>query len=174
MRSGVGDRLIIGSETFYILSRDDATHVTVQTAATSTHTNEAYTITRAYNDIQSWETGQQGDLVAGNRIEVGVAYKDGVFTPTATITIDGSTTDAVHYMSLTVAPGQRHNGTAGTGVIVDGGSLDSGRHSPIPREGPLFQNGVARDQKLLLRRHSPRSAVQPGRRATPGTISSHT
>ncbi|MHC4676590.1 MAG: glycoside hydrolase family 78 protein, partial [Planctomycetota bacterium] len=36
---GQGDKLIIGSETFYILSRDDDTHVTVQTAATSTHTN---------------------------------------------------------------------------------------------------------------------------------------
>jgi hypothetical protein len=121
---GVGDKLVIGSETFYILSRDDNTHVTVQTAATSTHTNEAYAITRAYNDIQTWEDGRQGDLVAGNRIEVGVAYKDGVFAPTTTVTINGSeNTDATHYMSLTVAPGQRHTGIAGTGVIVDGGSF---------------------------------------------------
>jgi len=125
---GQGDRLIIGSETFYILSRVDDTHVTVQTAAAATHTSEAYTITRAYNDIQSWETGQQGtgNLVGENRIEVGVSYKDGVFTPAATITIDGYTTDASHYVRLTVAAGQRHNGTAGTGVIVDGGGLDSG------------------------------------------------
>jgi hypothetical protein len=40
---GLGDKLVIGSETFYILSRDDDTHVTVQTAATSTHTDESYT-----------------------------------------------------------------------------------------------------------------------------------
>jgi uncharacterized delta-60 repeat protein len=120
---GQGDKLVIGGETFFILSRTDATHVEVQTAATSTHTSAAYAITRAYNDIASWESGQQGtgDLVGENRIEVGVAYKDGVFTPTAAITINGSeNTDATHYMSLTVAPGQRHNGTAGTGVVVDG------------------------------------------------------
>ena len=117
---GQGDKLIIGAETFYILSRVDATHVTVQTAAASTHSSEAYTIARAYNDFQTWENGQQGDLVAGNRIEVGVAYKDGVFAPTLQTLIDGSTTNARNYMDLTVAPGQRHNGTAGTGVIVDG------------------------------------------------------
>jgi hypothetical protein len=125
---GQGDKLIIGSETFYILSRDGDTHVTVQTPATSTHTNESYEIRRAYNDFQSWEDGQQGtgDLVGEDRIEVGVAYKDGVFAPPATITINGSeNTDARHYMSLTVAPGQRHNGTAGTGVIVDGSSFST-------------------------------------------------
>jgi hypothetical protein len=33
---------------------------------------------------------------------------------------DGSITDSTHYMHLTVAEGQRHNGTAGTGVVVDG------------------------------------------------------
>jgi hypothetical protein len=45
--------------------------------------------------------------------------------PTARIVIDGSTTDAFRYMLLTVAPGQRHNGTAGTGVIVDGTNIVS-------------------------------------------------
>ncbi|MHC4545949.1 MAG: right-handed parallel beta-helix repeat-containing protein, partial [Planctomycetota bacterium] len=33
---------------------------------------------------------------------------------------DGSITDSTHYMHLTVAEGQRHNGIAGTGVVVDG------------------------------------------------------
>ncbi|KPJ58335.1 MAG: hypothetical protein AMJ46_14330 [Latescibacteria bacterium DG_63] len=128
---GPGDVLVLGGETFYIKSRDSATQVTVQTAATGDRSGTP-TITRAYNDIQAWENGQQGDLVAGNRIEVGVAYKDDVFGPTATITIDGSeNTDATHYMSLTVAPGQRHNGTAGTGVVVDMSGV-----SPQPE--PLF------------------------------------
>ncbi|KPJ58692.1 MAG: hypothetical protein AMJ46_13775, partial [Latescibacteria bacterium DG_63] len=138
---GQGDKLIIGSETFYILSRDDDTHVTVQTAATSTHTNESYEIRRAYNDFQSWENGQQGtgNLVGEDRIEVGVAYKDGPFTPTTTTTIDGSTTDATHYMLLTVAPGQRHNGTAGTGVVVDAASMPaSSGHLFLVRD-PYFR-----------------------------------
>jgi uncharacterized delta-60 repeat protein len=127
---GAGDKLTLdpggpNEEVLYTLSRDDDTHVTVQTAATSTHTSESYTITRAYNDFQSWESGQQGtgDLVGENRIEVGVAYKDGVFTPTSTTTINDYSTDSSHYLQLTVAQGQRHNGTAGTGVIVDGSSI---------------------------------------------------
>jgi hypothetical protein len=122
----------------------------VQNAAASTHTNAAYAITRAYNDIQSWEDpcgatpcqptssgGRGGDLVGENRVEVGVAYKDGVFMPTARITIDGSeNTDATHYMSLTVAAGQRHNGTAGTGVIVDGTNIPTvaGAHLFLVRD----------------------------------------
>ncbi|HEX9892614.1 MAG TPA: hypothetical protein VGA78_01770, partial [Gemmatimonadales bacterium] len=124
---GVGDKLVIGSETFFILSRDSATQVTVQAAAASTHTDEAYTITRAYNSFQAWEDpcgatpclptssgGRGGNLVGENRIEVGVAYKDGVFSPTTTTLVNGSTTDANYYMRLTVGVGQRHSGVAGT------------------------------------------------------------
>jgi hypothetical protein len=92
---------VIGAETFYILSRDSATQVTTQANASSTHTN--------------------GDLVGENRREVGVAYNDGTFT--AGVSINGSTTDATRYMKLTVAVGQRHDGTAGTGVVVDGISV---------------------------------------------------
>ena len=35
------------------------------------------------------------------------------------VAINDSTTDALHYMKLTVAEGQRHTGVAGTGVLVD-------------------------------------------------------
>jgi hypothetical protein len=116
---GQGDKLVIGADTFYILSRDSATQVTIQETASSTHTSQAYTISRAYNDFQSWETARDGDLVAENRREVGVAYNDGTFSPTAGIVINGSTTDSTHYMTITVADGQRHTGVAGTGVVVD-------------------------------------------------------
>ena len=60
-----------------------------------------------------------GDLLAANRLEVGVAYKDGTFTET--VSIGGSTTDASRFMWLTVAEGQRHDGTAaivGTDHVV--------------------------------------------------------
>ena len=135
---GQGDKLVIGGETFFILSRTDATHVEVQTAAASTHSSATYSITRAYSDIQSWEDpcgatpclpnssgGRGGDLVGETRVEVGVAYKDGVFSPTAQTLFQDSTTDSNHYMHLTVAVGQRHDGTAGTGVIVDGTSVST-------------------------------------------------
>jgi hypothetical protein len=106
-----------GTDTYYILSRDSDTQVTIQEAASTTATDETYTIERAYNTFQAWEDGQSGDLVTDDRFEVGVAYDDGDFTAGAAIS--GSTTDSTHYMKITVAEGQRHDGTAGTGVTVD-------------------------------------------------------
>lgn len=50
-----------------------------------------------------------------HRLEVGLCYKDAVFNEL--VVIDGSTTDSTRYMWLTVAPGQRHNGIAGSGVV---------------------------------------------------------
>jgi hypothetical protein len=119
---GVGDRLVIGAETFFSLSRDSATQVTVQTAAATGHSGDAYAITRAYNTFQSWEDDRDGDLVGENRTEVGVAYDDGDFVAASNplLGIDGSITDATRYLWVTVGPGQRHNGTAGTGVVLDG------------------------------------------------------
>jgi hypothetical protein len=76
------------------------------------------TISRAYNDAQSWETARGGDLVTDNRREVGVCYHDGAFT--TGVNIRDNTTDASHYMTLTVAEGQRHNGTAASGARFDG------------------------------------------------------
>jgi hypothetical protein len=122
---GQGDELVINAETFYIYSRDSATQVTVQTAAAAAHSSEAYTISRAYNTLQSWEDARDGDLVTDNRREVGVCYNDGAFT--SRLTINGSTTDVSHYMMVTVAEGQRHNGTAGTGARIDAGGGFSDR-----------------------------------------------
>ena len=59
-----------------------------------------------------------------DRREVGLCYNDGVFRSRARISlvrIRGSHTDAERYMHLTVAENQRHNGTAGSGVVLDGG-----------------------------------------------------
>ena len=137
---GEGDNLTIEGETLFILSRDSDFQVTLQSPATVDHTTPTvtFTITRAYNTLQAWEDacaaspclalsggGRGGDLVADNRLEVGVAYKDGPFVPpyataNSALAINGSTTSADHFIWLTVAPGQRHDGTAGTGVVVDG------------------------------------------------------
>jgi len=123
---GVGDVLTFTgtpAEALYILSRDSATQLTLQTPAAFDHANQNYTITRAYTSLAAWETGRQGDLVAENRQEIGVAYNDGPFT--AGVTIDGSTTDPARYMKLTAAPGQRHLGHADTGVVVNSGASPS-------------------------------------------------
>jgi hypothetical protein len=119
---GVGDRLLIGGESFFVLSRGSATQATVQDAAAYQHSGEAYTITRAYATFQSWETDRQGDLIADNRVEVGVAYDDGTFVAAGNpmLEVDGSITDSTHFMWVTVAPGQGHRGVEGTGVVLDG------------------------------------------------------
>jgi hypothetical protein len=121
---GTGDVLVIGSETLFIKTFDSATQVTLQSPATVDHNvpTSSFSITRAFNTLQSWENSRNGDLVSENRVEIGVAYKDGAFTET--LTIDGGTTDASHFMILTVAWGQRHNGTASTGVVLDGQAAD--------------------------------------------------
>ena len=124
---GVGDELIIGTETFYILSRDSATQVTVQSPATVAHVNDAYATVRAYNALQAWEDARQGDLVGESRNEVGVVYNDGVFN--IGVVIEGSATDANHFMKLTVARPHRHRGTPGTGPRVDGLNASAGEIS---------------------------------------------
>jgi len=119
---GHGDKLVIaGTETRYIYSRDSATQVTLQDPVTNDYTSGAtYSISRAYGTLQDWETGQEGNLVADDLREVGVCYNDA--TPfTSGVVIDGSTTDADHYLTLTVAEGQRHDGTAGSGARIDAG-----------------------------------------------------
>jgi hypothetical protein len=123
---GQGDRLQIGSTTYYILARDSATQLRVQQAPSFFgHFGETYTITRAYDTFQAWEDARDGDLVAAGSREVAVAYDDdetsgsGDFTAGALIT--GWTTDSDHFLKITVAPGHRHAGVAGAGVVVDPG-----------------------------------------------------
>ncbi len=120
---GPGDMLTIADEVFFILNRESDTSVSVQSKSSRTHLNEEFAIKRAYNKIQAWESARDGDLVGEDRREVGVCYNDGVFRSEdrfSVATIKGSRTDAVHYMRLTVAEGQRHNGIAGNGVVLDG------------------------------------------------------
>ncbi|MCH7797809.1 MAG: right-handed parallel beta-helix repeat-containing protein [Planctomycetes bacterium] len=114
---GPGDKLVIGAETFHIYRKDSTTQVAVHLVAATAHTAEAYTISRAYNTLQAWETARQGDLVTEDRREFGVCYNDGPFT--GRLVISGSTTDKDHFMRVTVADGQRHNGLINTGASID-------------------------------------------------------
>jgi hypothetical protein len=121
---GSGDQLVIGAETFFILARVSATQVSVQTAATANHASQAYTIARAYTTLQAWETARDGNLVLEDRREIGMIYNDAPFTAGASIA--GSTTNCHCYMHLTVAEGERHDGTAAIGAVLDGVNTDQG------------------------------------------------
>ena len=127
---GQGDRIFLDTggvnEARFILSRESATQVTLQTPAQNNHSaGVAYLIERVYSGatpIRSWESGTQANLVSLNRRETGVAYNDGVFNDPGVVSINGATTDACHFRTLTVAVGQRHTGIEGTGVAIDGGA----------------------------------------------------
>jgi hypothetical protein len=115
---GPGDKLVLGSETFYIKSRDSATQVTVQTAATGDRSGTP-DITRAYNTISAWESAREAanpDLTSSKTIEVAVCYKDGPMNEK--VIIGGFTTGPNNYIKIWVPPGQRHTGTAGTGFVL--------------------------------------------------------
>jgi hypothetical protein len=117
---------------YHILSRDDDTTVTVQKTAGGARIDDTFKIERAYHTLQAWEDERDEDLVTESRREVGVCYNDGPFTDR--LAINDSTTDETHYMMLTVAEGQRHNGVAGAGARLDGGGGFSAR--PINVKDP--------------------------------------
>ena len=142
---GRGDRLSVGTDHYLIASVDSDTALTLTAPAVTSYTGSTYTIARLFATLQGWEDcvsrsaintckrpadtqeyfpTASSSLVADDRSEVGIAYKDSVFTTVGepNVTIDGSTTDATHTITLTADPGNRHYGIAGAGVILDGGA----------------------------------------------------
>jgi len=131
---GRGDRIWIDGIDHTVRTVDSQTQLTLTAPFTgTTGFGKAYLIARQYSTLQDWEDCISGvpaactffpvssaSLVADDRREVGIAYKDSTFGLTADVIIDGSTTDATHTITLTADPGNRHNGAPGAGVIVDG------------------------------------------------------
>ena len=135
---GRGDALLLVSDGIeevigHVASRDGPDRLTLQRPLARTIRGAPFAIRRAYDDIQSWENDREGDLVGDGRVEVGVLYDDGVFRcrrdagcrfegarAMAMATIDGSVTNAAHFMSLEPADGHRHGGSIGEGVVLDG------------------------------------------------------
>ncbi|MBL8026819.1 MAG: hypothetical protein JNL74_10440, partial [Fibrobacteres bacterium] len=126
---GAGDRLVLdvngsagGPETCYVYRRISATQVTVQNGITLAHSAQDYEFKRAYNTLQAWETARQGSLVSENRVEKAVVYHDGNLT--TAVTVDGSTTDATHFIWISVDSLSRHTGRAGTGACLNLGGAN--------------------------------------------------
>jgi len=135
---GRGDVLIAGGNSYMIagVASDDV--LTLATLPTVGFSGSTYTIARQFRGagvaaqaLIDWEncidggpctyfgTGLTASLVADDRSEVGIAYEDSVFALTTDLVIDGSTTDASHTITLSADGTNRHNGTAGTGVVVN-------------------------------------------------------
>ena len=147
---GIGDKITYALiDTVYITEKIDNWNFTVRAedGSVPSDVSDPKTVNfieRAYNALQDWEdplasNGRGGNLVSENRLEVGVCYKDGLFTSTdpQVLDITGNTTDSNHYFVLTVAEGNRHDGTAGatgtSNAMIDG---ENGG-----RKGIYIQNG---------------------------------
>ncbi|MGD8260869.1 MAG: right-handed parallel beta-helix repeat-containing protein [Desulfobacterales bacterium] len=159
---GKGDQLKIGKEKLYILNILKNNQVEVQKPAAKNHVNRRYRIRRAFASIQAWENARDGDLVGQNRREIGICYNDGPFRrlkSKALVTIDGSNTDSEHFMWLTAAEFDRHNGLDRTGVVLDG--------SNVNKYGIRIRDDYTRVQGLELKRfrHGKGSAAVHVRRA---------
>jgi uncharacterized repeat protein (TIGR01451 family) len=130
------------STNYTVLSVGSNTQLTLTTAYAGSTGSHGYTIRRQFATLAAWEDcidGQGGSpppaapcfyfpaptssLVADNRSEVGIAYKDSVFT--APLSIDGSTTDATHTITLTADGVNRNYGLPGTGVVVNTGAVNA-------------------------------------------------
>jgi hypothetical protein len=130
---GRGDRITIDGTHYTILAVGSDTELRLSSVFTGTSGPlKTYTIARKFGTLDAWEDCVDGgagtcpffpdntaSLVSDNRSEIGIAYKDSVFGLGADMSILGSTTDATHTITLTADGINRHNGTAGAGVIVD-------------------------------------------------------
>ena len=139
---GRGDRIEI--DTFnYVIEQVESDTVLYLTEGFGgvTGAGKSYTIARQYATLPEWEDCVDGgpcpffpvassSLVFDNRREIGIAYKDDVFTDLVEIT--GSTTDVEHDIVLTVRSGNRHSGVAWDGtlppsrVVLDSGGGSQG------------------------------------------------
>jgi hypothetical protein len=134
---GRGDRITIDGTDYTILAITSETQLRLSSPFVgATGGGKSYTIARKFGTLQAWEgcidgpggAGCEGvfsnDLVLDNRGEIGIIYDDGssytypaVGTPV--LNINGSITDQTHTITLTADAGNRHNGTANTGVVID-------------------------------------------------------
>lgn len=113
---GEGDKVIIDTggtpETRYVLTRDSATQLTLQTASTKTgQSGLAYSIARSYSSMSGWQSGEvtlYGDLVTNTTIAKGVMYNDGIYNER--FFMGGWTANGSYYPILTAATIARHNG----------------------------------------------------------------
>jgi hypothetical protein len=129
---GRGDRITTLGNDYMVEAVVNDTRLLLTTPFLGTSGSSAYTLARQFTTLQAWEdcisagaacpffTVPSASLVADSRREIGVVYNDGVYTLSAPFIISGSTTDPTHSITLTADPGNRHNGTAGTGIRING------------------------------------------------------
>ena len=131
---GRGDVLIVnGSDEYMILGVGSDDLLALASLPVTSYTGGIYTIARQFTTLADWETCIDGNpcaffpvaspsLVADNRREIGIAYKESAFTSAGGVPIVrllGSTTDEFHDITLTADGVNRHFGIVGDGVVLD-------------------------------------------------------
>jgi hypothetical protein len=139
---GRGDRVTIDGTSYMVLAVDSETQLRLSTPFTGVTGagTKSYAMSRQFATPQAWENCissggaactyfpvANGNLVTGNRSEVGIVYKDAspysfAVPGSYLLTIDGSTTDASHTITLTADGVNRHYGVSGAGVVLDNGA----------------------------------------------------
>jgi Peptidase family C25/Concanavalin A-like lectin/glucanases superfamily/Domain of unknown function (DUF2341) len=138
---GRGDRITINGVPYTVAAVDSSTRLRLTTAYAAAAGTYNYAIARKFkgtvtSPLADWEdcidgpggAGCEGvsssNLVTDNRSEIGIVYADGSsYTFPAAgqpiLQVNGSTTDAIHTITLTADTGNRHLGIPGSGVVLD-------------------------------------------------------
>ncbi len=125
---GRGDRIQIDATNYTVLSVDSETQLTLTGPFLGVSgSSKPYTLSRQYASLPAWEDCIDGgpcsyfpvasaSLVADDRFEVGVVYRESPLT--AGVVIEGAITDGARRIVLTADDGNRHTGVAGTGAVI--------------------------------------------------------
>ncbi|HEX9189234.1 MAG TPA: hypothetical protein VGB87_19305 [Vicinamibacteria bacterium] len=120
---GRGDRIVIEGFAYTVAAVLSETELELTGPyAEASGSGKSYTLTRKFGSLVDWEDCIDGpapacegvttsSLVADNRNEVGILYRDQAMP--GGLVIDGALTDANHSITLTADPGNRHYGRAG-------------------------------------------------------------
>ena len=142
---GRGDRITIDGTNYMVRSVDSETQLQLASpfVGVTGVGNKAYAMSRQFATPQEWEdcisgatlcpygfTVANGNLVTGNRSEIGVIYKEAspyTAAGTSIVAFAGSTTNANHTITLTADGANRHYGIPGAGVVLDNGVTNTTR-----------------------------------------------
>ncbi len=101
----------------------------------ATITKTIGTSSRDYSTITAWEADlDNGAIYSASDDAVGECYNDSTFTEN--VTFNGGGTIGLGSALLTVAEGERHDGTAGTGVVVTPSAAGNIINQITPSTGP--------------------------------------
>ncbi len=153
-RWGTGDRLTLEGADYVVAAVTSDTQLSITTPFLGqTGSGKAHTLARQFTSLQTWENCVSGtaaqcpvapstsaSLVADNRIEVGLVYQD-AGGGLSGVTIDGSTTDIAHTITLQGAPGNRHLGNGNAGAYLQ----------PLSAPGILVKDLNVRVEWLVVR-----------------------